>query len=78
MRTYEVSIKQDEEGVWEAEVPALPGCAVWGHTREQTMETLRDCAEAYIQVKLDHGDPLPPGVDAHATELTPGAVSITI
>ena len=44
MKTYifEIEIEQEnEEGIWEAEIPILPGWAVWGHTREEALEALR-------------------------------------
>ena len=33
-------IEQDEDGVYLAEVPALPGCISQGQTREEAVETL--------------------------------------
>ena len=35
---YRVVIQQDEDGVYVAEVPALPGCVTQGATREEAVE----------------------------------------
>ena len=81
MKTYifEIEIEQEnEEGIWEAEIPILPGCAVWGHTREEALEALREGAKAYLEVKLEHGDTLPPGVEKNAVEAKSEVVAITV
>ena len=42
---------------------ALPGCAVWGYTREVALESMRDTAQAYIEVLLGKGQRIPQGVE---------------
>ena len=42
-------IEQDEDGRWSAWIDALPGCAAWGHTREEALLALQDAADAYIE-----------------------------
>ncbi len=62
MKTYvfEVEIEQDsEDGIWEAEIPVLPGCAVWGYTRQDTLDALQDVAQAMLEVMAEYNDPLP-------------------
>lgn len=51
MTTYVLTaeIEQDEDGRWSAWVDALPGCAAWGHTREEALLALQDAADAYIE-----------------------------
>ena len=51
MTTYVLTaeIEQDEDGRWSAWIDALPGCAVWGHTREEALLALQDAADAYIE-----------------------------
>ena len=62
MKTYifKVEVEQEEDGRWSAEVPSLPGCAVWGYTREEALEALKEGAQAYLEVLVEHNDPLPP------------------
>ena len=51
MTTYVLTaeIEQDEDGRWGAWIDALPGCAAWGHTREEALLALQDAADAYIE-----------------------------
>lgn len=56
---FKVEIEQDEDGRWGAEIPALPGCATWGYTKEEALEALQDTAQAFLQVMIEHHDPLP-------------------
>ena len=60
MKTHvlEAEIKQDEDGRWVAAVPARPGCANWGCTRE---ETLREAAQAYVEDIIEAGEVVPTG-----------------
>ena len=81
MKTYvfEIEIEHDpEDGVWEAEIPALPGCAVWGYTKEDTLEALKEAAKAYLDVSLAYGDPLPPEIEATSTVRDAEVLAITV
>ncbi len=46
---YTVLIEQDEDGIYIAKVPDIPGCYTQGKTVEQAMERVREA----IQVCLD-------------------------
>ncbi|AKB79935.1 hypothetical protein MSHOH_3452 [Methanosarcina horonobensis HB-1 = JCM 15518] len=48
---YTVLIEQDEDGIYIAKVPDIPGCYTQGKTVEQTMERIREV----IQVCLEDG-----------------------
>ena len=65
MKTYifSVGVEQEEVGRWSAWVDALPGCAVWGYTREEALEAIKDAAQAYIEVLLEKGQSIPLGVE---------------
>ena len=65
MKTYlfSVSVEQEEDGRWSAWVDALPGCAVWGYSREEALEAIKDAAQAYIEVLLEKGQSIPAGVE---------------
>ena len=49
-----------------AEIPALPGCRVWGDTPAETLYILEGMAEAFIQSYQERGEPLPAGVGGEA------------
>ena len=61
MKTYifRSAIEQEEDGRWSAWIDALPGCAVWGYTREEALQALKDAAEAYLADMLEAGEKLP-------------------
>ena len=65
MKTYlfSVGVEQEEDGRWSAWVDALPGCAVWGYSREEALEAIKDAAQAYIEVLLEKGQSIPAGVE---------------
>jgi predicted RNase H-like HicB family nuclease len=37
-----VTLKQDEDGVWIAECPAIPGCVSQGATQDEAVENARE------------------------------------
>ncbi|MGB8332324.1 MAG: type II toxin-antitoxin system HicB family antitoxin [Polyangiales bacterium] len=45
---YRVLIEQDEDGVFVAEVPALPGCVTQGQTRAEAMNNVQEAISAYV------------------------------
>jgi predicted RNase H-like HicB family nuclease len=47
----DVVIEQDEDGVFIADVPVLPGCHTQGRTREEAMANLREAISLYLETK---------------------------
>ena len=39
-----------------ARVKSLPGCGVWGYTREEALLALQPAAKMFIEVMLEAGD----------------------
>jgi len=39
---YRILIEQDEDGIYVAECPSLPGCLSQGATRTQAIENIKD------------------------------------
>ncbi len=56
-------------GLYEAEVPSLPGCMAWGKTEAEALWILEGVALDFIRSYKDHDDPLPTGLRI-AGELT--------
>jgi predicted RNase H-like HicB family nuclease len=65
---YRVLIEQDEDGVYVAEVPALPGCISQGQTREGALENIREAIAAYLESLEAHDDPIPPPITEEVVE----------
>ena len=63
-KTYALAVdfEQEDDGSWSVDIPAIPACAAWGDTREEALENLQDLTQAYLEVLLEYGDPLPNGV----------------
>ncbi|MFT5144371.1 MAG: putative RNase H-like HicB family nuclease [Rhodothermales bacterium] len=66
---YRVLIEQDEDGVFVATVPSLPGCIADGPTREATLESVRQAIALYIESLEEHGDPIPPPISEELVEV---------
>ena len=45
---YRILIEQDEDGVFVAECPSLPGCISQGATRKEAMENIQDAIQEYL------------------------------
>lgn len=59
---YRVRIEQDEDGVYVAEVPDLPGCVTQGRTRDEALSNVREAIEVYRASLDEHGEPVPPAL----------------
>jgi len=66
---YRVLIQQDEDGMYVAEVPSLPGCISQGTTREEVVTNVREAMAAYLESLAEHGDPIPPPISEEIVEL---------
>ncbi|CAI2717197.1 type II toxin-antitoxin system HicB family antitoxin [Nitrospina watsonii] len=45
-----VLIEQDEDGMYVAEVPALPGCLSQGTTQEEAVANIKEAIEGWMEV----------------------------
>lgn len=66
---YRVLIEQDEDGVFVAEVPSLPGCISQGGTRAEALENIREAIGVYIESLEAHGEPVPPPITEELVEV---------
>lgn len=66
---YRVLIEPDEDGMYVAEVPSLPGCISQGQTREEAAENVREAIAAYLESLEAHGDPIPPPITEVVVEV---------
>ena len=61
---------EETEDRYLAELPDLPGCRAWGETAAEALENLQSVATAFIASYREKGDPLPPGVEAAAEQVS--------
>ena len=66
---YRVLIEEDEDGVFVAEVPALPGCVSQGSSRTEALANAREAIAAYIESLEEHGEPVPPAITEEIVEV---------
>lgn len=65
---YRVTIEQDEDGVFIAECPALPGCISQGLSEFEALENFRDARKGYMESLRKHDEPIPPHSYGYASE----------
>jgi predicted RNase H-like HicB family nuclease len=66
---YRVVIETDEDGMFIAECPALPGCISQGRTREEALVNIKDAMAGYIASLKKHGEPIPPPITEEIIEV---------
>ena len=66
---FRVIIEPDEDGVFVAVCPSLPGCVSQGTTRAKARENIQEAIEAYVESLEKHGDPIPPSIDEEIVEV---------
>lgn len=47
---FRVLVERDEDGVFVASVPSLPGCHTQGKTYEEVMGRIKEAVELYLEV----------------------------
>lgn len=66
---YRILIEQDEDGVFVAECPALPGCISDGKTREEAIKNIQEAIQGYIESLRKHNEPVPPSIIEEIVEV---------
>ena len=56
---FRVTIEADEDGVFVAECPALPGCISQGETRDEAMANITEAIRGYLDSLKKHDEPIP-------------------
>jgi predicted RNase H-like HicB family nuclease len=53
-----ITIYQDEDGVYIAECPAIPGCVSQGATEEEAESNIKQAIKECLEVRAEKGLPL--------------------
>jgi predicted RNase H-like HicB family nuclease len=67
---YRVLIEQDEDGVFVAEVPSLPGCISQGQTRSEALKNIKEAIAGYLESLEAHKEPVPPPISEEIVEVS--------
>jgi predicted RNase H-like HicB family nuclease len=52
------TLDRDEDGVWVAECPSIPGCVSQGETKEAAIQNLQEAIALCLEVRAEQGLPL--------------------
>jgi predicted RNase H-like HicB family nuclease len=55
---FAITITRDEDGVWIAECPSIPGCVSQGMTKDEAIEGVREAIRLCLEVRSQQGLPL--------------------
>jgi predicted RNase H-like HicB family nuclease len=55
---FVITIEQDEDGMFIAECPAIPGCISQGRTEKEALENINDAIRQCLEVRGKRGMPL--------------------
>ncbi|MBI2655751.1 type II toxin-antitoxin system HicB family antitoxin [Candidatus Woesearchaeota archaeon] len=66
---YRIVIEEDEDGMFAAECPALPGCVSQGKTRKEALANIKDAIKGYLESLKKHNEPISPSVYEEMVEV---------
>ena len=66
---FRIIIEKDEDGVFVAECPALPGCVSQGKTRMEAVMNIKDAVKGYLMSLKKHKEPIPPSIEEEMVEI---------
>lgn len=55
---FSVTLERDEDGIWVAECPAIPGCVSQGKTKEEALANAQEAILLCLEVRAEQGLPL--------------------
>ena len=61
---------EDDRGIVNASVPALPGCFSYGRGKKEAMEHISEAIECYLESMEDDGDSIPEEIGVEQVEVT--------
>jgi antitoxin HicB len=67
---FRVHIEPDEDGMFVAECPTLPGCISQGGTRDEAVLNIKDAIAGYLDSLDKHGEAVPLPVNEEVVEVT--------
>jgi len=66
---FRVIIEQDEDEIFVAECPTLPGCISQGKTRAEAIKNIKDATKGYLESLRKHNEPVPPSINEEILEI---------
>jgi predicted RNase H-like HicB family nuclease len=53
-----VTLDRDEDGMWVAECPSIPGCVSQGKTKAEAIKNVKEAIALCLEVRAERGLPL--------------------
>ena len=66
---YRILLDKDEDGIFVAECPALPGCISQGKTRQEALDNIRDAIKGYLESLKKHDESVPSSIEEEIIEV---------
>ncbi len=66
---FRIHIEQDEDGVFVASCPSLPGCWSQGSTRDEAVRNVTEAIGMYVEDLDSRGEPVPPPITEEVVEV---------
>lgn len=66
---FRILLEIDEDGIFVAECPNLPGCISQGKTRTEAIRNIKDAIRGYIFSLEKHDEPIPPSIEEEVVEI---------
>ena len=55
---FMTTLERDEDGVWVAECPSIPGCVSQGQTQKEALQNIHEAIALCLEVRAERGMPL--------------------
>lgn len=55
----QIDLRQDDDGVWIAKSPLVPGCHAWGSTEIEAIIRFENALKEHLEALRDAGLPIP-------------------
>ena len=66
---YRIAIEQDEDGMYIATAPALPGCISEGKSHAEAVTNIKEAIAGYLESLRKHGEAIPPPITEELVEV---------
>lgn len=66
---FRVLIERDEDGVFVAQVPSLPGCVSQGETRADAITNVQEAIAGYLESLSDRNEAIPPAIEEEVVDV---------
>ena len=55
---FVITLERDEDGIWIAECPSIPGCISQGETKDEAVSNVHEAILGCLEVRAAQGMPL--------------------